>query len=83
MTAEAADKTKGAPSNPAGIVCVLDLGEHAKKRIKRLRRGEGTLMYKVEEAVSDLQSQGVLSDQVQTVVVVVRQESTGLSLFGD
>lgn len=82
MNTDVAEKKK-ATATPAGITCVLDLGEHSKKRIKRLRRGEGTLMGKVEDAVSDLQSQGVLSDQVQTVVVVVRQESDGFSLFGD
>jgi hypothetical protein len=67
-----------AAPNAAGVVCVMDMGEHSKKRIKRLRRGEGNLMEKVEDAISDLKTQGVLDQQVQTVVVVVREESGGL-----
>jgi hypothetical protein len=78
MNAEATEATK---SGGAGIVCVLDLGEHPRKRIKRLRRGQGKLMEKVEDALADLTSQGVIGGQVQTVVVVVREESGGI-LFG-
>lgn len=81
MVTESAENKK--PTTPAGITCVLDMGEHSKKRIKRLRRGEGTLMGRVEDAISDLHAQGVLSEQMQTVVVVVRQESEGFSIFGD
>jgi hypothetical protein len=81
MIAETTEiKTKPTTPGAAGVVCVLDMGEHTKKRIKRLRRGGGNLMEKVEDAISDLQSQGVLDQQVQTVVVVVREESVG-SLF--
>ncbi|HEY9568596.1 MAG TPA: hypothetical protein VIR38_10935 [Thalassobaculum sp.] len=58
----------------AGIVCVLDLGEHRRKRVRKLRKGEGRLMDKVEEAVASLQEQGVLRPDAQTVVVVVREE---------
>ena len=38
MNAETTEATK---AGGTGIVCVLDLGEHPRKRIKRLRRGEG------------------------------------------
>jgi hypothetical protein len=72
---------KEAAASPAGVVCVLDLGEQKRKRIKRLRRGEGKLMVKVEDAITDLQNQGVLGKQVQTVVVVIREESGVRSLF--
>jgi Family of unknown function (DUF6200) len=74
----APNATPNAAANAAGVVCVMDMGEHSKKRIKRLRRGEGNLMEKVEDAISDLKTQGVLDQQVQTVVVVVREESGGL-----
>ena len=78
MNAETTEATK---AGGTGIVCVLDLGEHPRKRIKRLRRGEGKLMEKVEDALADLTAQGVIGGQVQTVVVVVREESGGV-LFG-
>jgi hypothetical protein len=87
MSAEAAESKKvtgasAAGASAAGVVCVLDLGEQNRKRIKRLRRGQGKLMGKVEDAVTDLQNQGVLGKQVQTVVVVIREEVSGVrSLF--
>jgi hypothetical protein len=68
---------KGKPpkdDDEGGIVCVVDLGEHSRRRVRRLRRGEGRLMEKVEDAVASLTSNGVLSGNAQTVVVVVRQE---------
>lgn len=64
-----------------GIVCVLDLGEHSRRRVRRLRRGEGRLMEKVEDAVEALIEDGALSADAQTVVVVVRQEPSLSSIF--
>lgn len=63
-----------------GIVCVLDLGEHSRRRIRSLRRGEGRLMEKVEDTVAALKEDGVLDAAAQTAVVVVRQEA---GLFPD
>src|SRR5690348_13675981 len=65
-----------------GVVCVVDLGEHSRQRVRRLRRGEGRLMERVEDAVAALTENGVLSAGAQTVVVVVRQEAS-FGLFGD
>ncbi len=72
------------PQPPAtkGIVCVIDLGEHSRKRVKRLRRGEGRLMEKVEDAVEALTEDGVLEAGAQTVVIVVRQETSLGDVFG-
>lgn len=85
--AVAADKkeqtTGAAPSADQGVFCVLDLGEQKKKRIKKLRKGEGRLMEKVEDAIADLQGEGVLESKVQTVVVVVREEFALSSMFDD
>ena len=64
-----------------GIVCVLDLGEHSRQRVRRLRRGEGRLMEKVEEAVAALVEDGALGADAQTVVVVVRQEPSLSDMF--
>jgi len=63
-------------------VCVIDLGEHSRRRVRRLRRGEGRLMERVEDAVAALTENGVLSAGAQTVVVVVKQEAS-LGLFGN
>jgi len=64
-----------------GIVCVLDLGEQSRRRIRSLRRGEGRLMEKVEDAVAALKEDGVLDATAQTAVIVVRQEAS--SFFDD
>lgn len=61
--------------SPISELCVVDLGEHSRKSIKRLRRGEGRLMDKVEDAILSLREEGILAGAAQTVVVVVRQES--------
>ncbi len=72
------------PEEPTkGIVCVIDLGEQTRRRVRRLRRGEGRLMERVEDAVTALQDNGVLAREVQTVVVVVKQEPSFAGLFGD
>lgn len=70
-TAPSADD-KGAISE----LCVVDLGEHSRRRIKKLRRGEGRLMDKVEDAILSLQEEGIIAGSAQTVVVVVREEPT-------
>jgi hypothetical protein len=81
----AATGTASAPpqTEPHGVVCVVDLGEHSRKRIRKLRRGEGRLMEKVEDVIADLGEQGVLSATAQTIVVVVRQEPSIGGLFGN
>jgi len=77
-TAAAADtKTDGSAESAAadaGVVCVLDLGEQKRKRVKKLRKGEGRLMEKVEDAIESLKEEGVLQANAQTVVVVVREQ---------
>jgi hypothetical protein len=81
MSATEAQATKTAEKPEKGITCVIDLGEHSRKRVRRLRRGEGRLMEKVEDAVAALQEDGVLSANAQTVVIVVRQEPSLSGMF--
>src|SRR3546814_20948685 len=42
----------------AGMVCVPDLGEHRRKRHRKLRQGEGRLKENAEEAVASLPGHG-------------------------
>lgn len=88
MAAQAIEKagadTNGTPPVPEeGVVCVVDLGEQSRKRVKRLRRGKGRLMAKVERVIDDLEEEGVLKAGAQTVVVVVREEPSLGGLFDD
>ena len=61
---------------------LIDLGEHSRKRVKKLRRGEGRLMEKVEDTLADLTEQGVIEASAQTVIIVVRQEPSLGGIFG-
>lgn len=86
MSAVIAEDKKAKPEAEAesgGVVCLIDLGEQSRKRIKKLRRGNGRLMDKVEEAVADLKEEGVLSPTADTVVVIVRQEFSVRGMFDD
>jgi hypothetical protein len=72
-----ADDPKAAGPSSISELCVVDLGEHSQRSVKRLRRGEGRLMDKVEDAILNLREEGILVDgDIQTVVVVVREESS-------
>jgi hypothetical protein len=52
---------------------IIDLGKKARKKVKRLRKGRGSLMGKVEETIEALKAQGQIDPKSQPVVVVVRE----------
>ncbi|WGF87511.1 DUF6200 domain-containing protein [Marinivivus vitaminiproducens] len=68
---------KEAPAEVEAIseLCVVDLGEHSRRAVKKLRRGEGRLTDKVEDAILSLREEGIIGANAQAVVVVVREES--------
>lgn len=72
-----------AEGGSGGAICVINMGEQSRKRIRRLRKGTGRLMEKVEDALAELQTQGVLEKNVQTLVVVVKEERTLANLFDE
>jgi formaldehyde-activating enzyme involved in methanogenesis len=53
---------------------VVDLGKASKKKIKKLRRGEGELLEKVSRALTDMRAEGVIDASAQPVVVVVKEK---------
>lgn len=59
---------------------VLDLGKHSRKRVRALRKGEGTLFADVNDAVEHLRQGGVVGADAQTVIVVVERRSASLGL---
>ncbi|WP_191060024.1 DUF6200 domain-containing protein [Geminicoccus harenae] len=71
------------PPEPTSETVIIDMGEHSRRRVRQLRRGEGRLMEKVEDALADLEEQGVIEASAQRVVIVVRQEPSLGGLFGD
>jgi hypothetical protein len=84
--AAAETKTDTKPKTPeveAGVCCVIDLGEQKRKRVKKLRKGEGRLMEKVEDAIESLKEEGHLDASAQTVVVIVREEWSLRGMMSD
>ena len=78
-----AETTLEKPAEAVSEMCVVDLGEHSKKALKKLRRGEGRLMDKVEDAILSLREEGILGASSQAVVVIVREETRLDSIFDD
>jgi len=52
----------------------VDLGKQKRKRVKKLRKGKGPLMGKVEDVIEELRNSGTLTGDAQPVVIVVRQK---------
>lgn len=60
---------------------VLDLGKRTRKQIRRLRKGNGKLMDRIESAIQDLKADGTVAGSARPIIVVVRQKSKR-SIFG-
>ena len=62
---------------------VVDIGKQKPSRIKKLRKGEGKLMEKVQGVIDELRLNGSVSANAQPVVIVVREkEELPFSLSG-
>ena len=82
-SATSSKESAPADTSPISELCVVDLGEHSRRSVRRLRRGEGRLMDKVEDAIVSLKEEGIIGASAQTVVVVVREETDFGSVFSD
>lgn len=60
---------------------VLDLGKMSKKKIKRLRRGEGATLTRLDAALEKFKANGTLDPSAQIVVAVVKQKNKRKSFF--
>ncbi len=61
---------------------ILDMGSRSKKQIKRLRKGRGRLMERLQDTLDALRSEGQLSSENPVVIVVKeKRKSKGLRLF--
>jgi hypothetical protein len=57
-------------SNPI----VIDLGKRKRKDVKKLNKGEGSLMDKIGDCVNELKSSKEISPNAQIVIVVVKEK---------
>jgi hypothetical protein len=63
-----------APAAAAPLPVVLDLGKQRRKRIKDLAKGKpGKLMDEVQEALAGLRSEGVIMENAQPVIIIVKE----------
>ena len=60
-------------SGSGNNIIVVDLGKKKRKSVKRLRKGEGKLMDKVQEVVATMREDGS-SAPGDTIVVVVERK---------
>jgi hypothetical protein len=67
-----------ASKRAAPSIMVVDMDKRqSRKKIKRLRKGKGSLMEKVTEMVQELQENGAIEGGAQPVVIVVREKDRG------
>ena len=60
---------------------IVDFGRRSKKQIKRLRRGEGRLMDRVEQTLDQLRAEGEIDAKSEVVVCVVREKEDRKGIF--
>jgi hypothetical protein len=59
---------------------VINLGKSNRKRIKRLKRGEGTLMIDVQTTLVRLKMDGRIAPEIEPVVFVVERRRSKSSM---
>ena len=80
-TVETPAKPATRAAAPQGAITVVDLGRRSKKQIKRLRKGEGRLLNRVEQTVDQLKAENEIDAKSEVVVVVVKQKDKKKRLF--
>jgi len=55
------------------VFCIVDMGTQSRKRIKKLKRGEGKLMDMIESILEELNAESIVPEGAPTVVVIVKQ----------
>ena len=76
------DTTKTADGASTGQTIVLDFGSKSRRKIKRLRKGQGALMDRVNETVAELKANQSIPASAAVVVVVVKQRNRNKGIFG-
>jgi hypothetical protein len=55
---------------------VVDLGSKSAKQVKKLRKGKGKLMDKVNQCIEELRANNTITGGVQPVVIVVKEKAS-------
>jgi hypothetical protein len=75
-------KQEAAPAAAAAQTIVLDFGARSKGKIKKLRKGQGPLMERVNETVAEFVREGAIPASSPVVIVVVKQRRKSKGIFG-
>jgi uncharacterized protein DUF6200 len=78
----APDDLASSTNGKAAPTILLDLGTKRRKNIKRLRKGRGNLMARLNETIEDFKRDETISASSQIVIVVVKQRRKSRGLFG-
>lgn len=72
----ASNETTNAADSAAATsaMVVVDLGKQKRSRIKKLRKGSGPLMQRVQGMIDELRAGGTIAEDAQPVVIVVREK---------
>lgn len=79
---DAVKDTTKKTDDSAGQTIVLDFGSKSRRKIKRLRKGQGALMDRVNETVAELKGNQSIPASAAVVVVVVKQRNRNKGIFG-
>ena len=63
---------------------IIDLGKKKRSQVRKLRKGRGKLVDRVNELVADLHNNGTMTSKGQPVIVVVqpkRRRGRGFGIF--
>ncbi|MCB0001625.1 MAG: hypothetical protein KDI07_04925 [Anaerolineae bacterium] len=71
--AEATKNGNGTAVVEQKSMLLLDLGTKSKKNVRRLRKGRGKLLNRINSTIEDLKADGEIDENSQVVVVVVKQ----------
>jgi hypothetical protein len=61
---------------------VVDIGKKSKKSIKRLRKGDGKLLPRVEEVIDEIRAGLAAGETMPAVVIVVRERPARVGWLG-
>lgn len=76
MVEKAASAAVPTAAGGGSRIVVVDIGKKQKKKaIKRLRKGRGKLMPKIEEAIKEIQEETKTTNALPIVVVVEKKRS--------
>lgn len=77
----ASTKSVTAEADESDGPLIIDMGKKSSKQVRRLKKGRGRLVEKIDETIERLRAQGQIAASAQTVIVVVRERKKRRRIF--